>query len=52
MILDVPESELRKCRYCGDYFLPRSPAQEVCKKEKCQKQRNRDKANAYHKKVK
>lgn len=39
MLVQVPESMLKKCRYCGETFVPASGRQEVCKKPACQKKR-------------
>ena len=47
IFIQVPENLLRKCRYCGDSFIPASGRQEICKKESCQKKRHADNIRAY-----
>lgn len=39
MFVKIPENMLRKCRYCGEPFVPASGRQEVCKNPVCQKKR-------------
>lgn len=52
MKIEIPEDKLRRCRYCGELFLPFAPRQEVCKKPECQRKRKNDKARAYYERKK